>query len=282
MAASTANYQSTESDGRITVDTSGAAAIYQETEGDDDDEDVEQATWGFTDFGKVGEFSRDGSPHATDEVFNAASHLAATLLSILGTVLLITEASSQKDAWKIVSFSIYGASLIFLFACSMLHHGITGPPWEGIFRVLDYLAIYPLIAGTFTPLCLVFYHHQAIGWAFCMTVWGIAVLSMIATAVIFDKIPKWLSMTMYVTLGWLGACMSYWLIAVLGWAGFGLFLLGGVFYSVGGYVYATERPNPVPGIFGFHEIWHVAVMLGATSHWLLMYCFVLPVSVSVR
>lgn len=231
--------------------------------------------WGITDFGKVGARSRDGSPHATDEVFNAASHLAATILSILGTVLLVTNAASRHDPWKIVCFAIYGAALVNLFACSALHHGISGS-WEGTLRVMDYLAIYPLIAGTFTPLCLVFYHDRAIGWAFCMTVWGIAVVAMIATALFFDKIPKWLSMTMYVTLGWLGACMSYWLIAVLGYAGFGLFLLGGIFYSVGGYVYATETINPVPGKFGFHEIWHVAVMLGAASHWIVMYCFVLP------
>lgn len=255
-----------------------ATAInYRSTEEDQSYSRMEDGTWGFTDFGQVGELSRDGSPHVTDEVFNAASHLAATMLSILGTVLLVTEASNQKNPWKIVSFSIYGASLIFLFACSTLHHGVTGPPWEGIFRVLDYLAIYPLIAGTFTPLCLVFYHDQTIGWAFCMTVWGIAILAMIATAVIFDKIPKWLSMTMYITLGWLGACMTYWLIPVLGWNGFGIFLLGGIFYTGGGYVYSTEQPNPVPGSFGFHEIWHVAVILGATCHWLLMYFFVLPV-----
>jgi hemolysin III len=231
--------------------------------------------WAITDFGKVGELSRDGSIHATDEVFNSASHFSATLLSILGTVLLITEASGQKDPWKIVSFAIYGASLIFLFGCSTLHHAISGP-LEGIFRVLDYMAIYPLIGGTFTPLCLVFYHDSGIGWAFCMTVWGLAIIAMLSTALWFSKIPKWLSMTMYITLGWLGACMTYWLIPVLGWSGFGLFLLGGVLYTAGGYVYTTEKPNPVPGKFGFHEIWHVAVVLAAACHWLLMYFYVLP------
>ena len=160
-----------------------------------------QESWALTDFGRVGELSRDGSIHATDEVFNSASHLAATMLSILGTVLLISESSATQtlqdgtlvppDAWKIVSFSIYGASLIFLFACSTVHHAVVGP-WEDFFRMMDYLAIYPLIGGTFTPLCLVFYHHQVIGWAFLGTVWGIAILGMAATASCFHKIPKWL------------------------------------------------------------------------------------------
>jgi len=205
----------------------------------------------------------------------------------LGTVLLIVQScsTSQQDqdqstesmVYKIVSFSIYGASLVNLFACSTLHHSITGPPnVESFLRLLDYLAIYPLIAGTFTPLCLVFYHDSSIGWAFCGCVWGIAIIGMMATASCFIQIPKWLSMTMYITLGWMGACMTYWLIPVLGYSGMGIFLLGGIFYTVGGYVYTTEHPNPFPGRFGFHEIWHVTVCAGALTHWILMYTYVLP------
>ena len=236
---------------------------------------VTEEAWRFTDFGHIGEFSRDGSPHATDEVINSASHLAATMLSILGTVLLVVESSARAEPWKIVSFSIYGASLIFLFLMSTLHHSIIGK-YEGIFRMLDYLAIYPLIAGTFTPLCLVFYHDDPIGWAFCSTVWAISLVAMFATAFYFTKIPKWLSMTLYITLGWFGACMTYWLIPVLGVSGFSWFLAGGICYTVGGYIFYTERPNPLPGRFGFHEIWHVAVILGALFHWLLMFIYVLP------
>lgn len=232
--------------------------------------------WSITDYGQMGEYSRDGSSHVTDEVFNAASHLAGFILSILGTVLLVVESSTQHNVWKIVTFSIYGTSLILLFGCSTMHHAITGS-WESTFRILDYLAIFPLIAGTFTPLCLVFYHNRPIGWAFCMTVWGIAVLSMIQMACCFDKIPKWMSMTCYVTLGWFGVCFSYWLVPVLGWDGYSLFVLGGVFYTIGGWVYTTEQPNPIPFQFGFHEIWHCAVLAGAATHWLLMYCYVLPV-----
>lgn len=240
--------------------------------------------WSLTDFGHVGEFSRDGSVHATDEVFNSASHLAGSMLAVLGTGLLIAEASSPQtladgtilgvDPWKIVSFSIYGASLIFMFVCSTLHHAIVGP-WEPFLRMMDYLAIFPMIGGTFTPLCLVYFHDQVIGWVFCGTVWGIAILGMVMVATCFQKIPKWLTMTMYITLGWIGAFMTKWLIDVLGWGGFGLFLLGGTLYTIGGYIFWAEYPNPVPQKFGFHEIWHVAVMLAATCHWFLMYFYVL-------
>jgi hemolysin III len=273
----------TSSDG-LMLQTPGEFYQHKDTDGQGLEEQPPSG-WSLTDFGQVSARSRDGSSHATDEVFNSASHLASAMLSILGTVLLISEASATQeladgtrlpvDPWKIVSFSIYGASLIFLFACSTLHHVLVGP-MEGFLRMMDYLAIYPLIGGTFTPLCLVFYHRQAIGWAFCCTVWGIALLGMIATATCFTKIPKWLSMTVYVTLGWLGALMSYWLLPVLGWGGFGLFIIGGVFYTAGGCVYSSEHPNPIPGRFGFHEIWHVAVILGAASHWIVMYAYVLP------
>lgn len=234
-------------------------------------------SWHLADFGRVGETSRDGSIHATDEVFNSLSHLAAFMVSLLGSVLLITGASSRGEPWKIVSFSIYGASLLFLFGCSTLHHAITGSErLELRLRILDYAAIYPLIAGTFTPLCLVYFHDTTVGWSFCMVVWFLSIAGMIMTFVMFHKIPKWLSMTMYITLGWLGALMTYWLLPVVGVGGMALFILGGLFYTCGGWVYTKEEPNPYPGVFGFHEIWHIAVILGAASHWALMYFFVLP------
>ncbi|KAI2502857.1 hemolysin-III related [Fragilaria crotonensis] len=240
-------------------------------------EATKDGVWRFTDIGQVGERSRDGSPHATDEVFNGASHMAATMMSILGMALLVSESSALGAPWKIVSFSIYGSSLIFLFACSTLHHSISGSEQLELFlKMLDYLAIYPLIAGTFTPLCLVPFHDSTIGWSFCAVVWFLAIVGMIFTYRMHGSIPKWLSMTTYLTLGWLGALMSYWLWEALGSGGMGLFVLGGIFYTVGGYVYTAEKPNPFPGSFGFHEIWHVAVMLGAGTHWFLMYLYVLP------
>ena len=234
-------------------------------------------SWSFTDFGQTKKLSRDGSIHATDEVINAASHMTAAMLSILGTVLLISEASSQGAPWRIVSFSIYGASLIFLFSASALHHGINGSPeLEQTLRMMDYFAIYPLIAGTFTPICLIPYHNDVVGWSFIAVVWSLAIVGMISTVQLFEKLPKWLTMTMYITLGWLGALMTYWQLPIIGWSGFSLFLIGGIFYTVGGFIFSTEKPNPIPGHFGFHEIWHLFVIAGAASHWCLMYFFYLP------
>jgi len=233
-------------------------------------------TWSFADTHKPRQVSRDGSPHATDEVFNSVSHLSAAMISLLGMVLLIAE--SGGNAWKIVSFSIYGSSLIFLFVCSTLHHSINSTDEvEARLRMLDYLAIYPLIAGTFTPFCLVFLHDSVIGWSFFGVAWFFAFIGMFLTAKFGpERIPKWMSMTMYITIGWFGGILAFWLFPEIGWEGLGVFLLGGVAYTVGGYVYAAEKMNCIPGKFGFHEIWHIAVILGAGIHFGVIYFYVLP------
>ena len=122
---------------------------------------------------------------------------------------------------------------------------------EARLRMLDYLAIYPLIAGTFTPLCLVYLRDSVIGWSFLGVAWFLAFAGMTLTATFgVERIPKWLSMTTYITMGWLGGILAIWL-------------------------FPKVRPNPVPGKFGFHEIWHVAVILGAAFHYAVMYFYVL-------
>ena len=243
--------------------------------------DAPPLSWSFADVGKTRLLSRDNSTHATDEVFNSLSHLSACMLSILGTTLLIARSSSTPgvaNAWKIVSFSIYGASLIFLFGCSTLHHAINSTvEVESRLRMLDYLAIYPLIAGTFTPFCLVFLHDSVIGWSFFGVAWFLAVICMILTAKFGPGfIPKWMSMTMYITIGWLGAFLAMYITPNIGLSGLLVFILGGLCFTVGGYIYTTEKPNPFPGYFGFHEIWHCFVILGAFFHFAVMFWWVLP------
>ena len=141
----------------------------------------------------------------------------------------------------------------------------------------DYLAIYPLIAGTVTPFCLVFLNRSVIGWSFFGVVWFFALFGMVVTAKLGpERIPKWLSMTMYITIGWFGGIFALFLRPHLGVGGLGLFVAGGAAYTLGGVVYTAECPNPVPGKFGFHEIWHLAVFLGAALHYAVMYMYVLP------
>jgi hemolysin III len=221
------------------------------------------------------ERSKDGSRHVTDERFNTASHLAAAIFALLGTVVLIVSASVAAKPWHIVSFSIYGTSLVALFLASTLHHGIVGTARvEELLRSLDYHAIFLLIAGSFTPMCLVALRGP-LGWSVFGVSWAVAIAG-IALKASSSRIPKWVFLTMYGTLGWLGAAVAWPLTSIIDWWGLALLALGGVLYTAGAVVFALERPNPIPGKFGFHEIWHVFVVAGAAAHYFLMLRYVLP------
>ena len=218
--------------------------------------------------------SRDGSIHVTDERVNTVSHLVGACLAILGTVLLITQASIQGDPWKIVAFSIYGASLVTLFVASTLHHGLDrGARVNDVLRTLDYTSVFFLIAGTVTPLVLVLWRNP-FGWAVLGTVWGIAVLGVVLRSV-WRGLPKYVTNTLFIVLGWLPVALVLTDVP-LPLGGLVLLAAGGLVYSAGFVVYVLERPNPWPGVFGFHELWHLLVVLAAGLHLVLMYVYVLP------
>ena len=146
--------------------------------------------------------SRDGSPHVTDEKFNTVSHLLGACLALMGTALLVAQAAALGDPWKIVGLSIYGASLITLFVCSTLHHGLDrGPRVNDVLRTLDYTSVFFLIAGTVTPLVLVLF-RDVYGWAVLGVVWGIAVLGIVLRSV-WRHLPKYVTNTLYIGLGWM-------------------------------------------------------------------------------
>ncbi len=219
--------------------------------------------------------SKDGSIFVTDEIFNSSSHLAAAIFSLVGAVLLVVKSGVQGDVWKIVSFSIYGLTLVLLFLASSVHHGIVSTPKiESAFKLLDYFAIFPLIAGTFTPFCLVPL-RGAIGWSIFGIIWGLAIAGITIKA-IFPNIPKWTTNTIYVSMGWIGGILAVPLYKILGFFPIALLALGGVFYTVGSIIFYSERPNFVKGKFGFHELWHIFVILGALSHFIIMYVYILP------
>ena len=217
--------------------------------------------------------SRDGSVHVTDERINTISHLAGSCFALLGSALLIAQAGATGDPWRIVGLSIYCASLVTLFVASTAHHGLDrGQRVNDLLRTLDYTSVFGLIAGTVTPIVLVLERTVA-GWAVLGTVWGIAALGIAARSVWTD-LPKWVTNTLYIVLGWMPVVLvltglTLPLGALL------LMAVGGVLYSVGFVIFIIERPNPVPGVFGFHEIWHLLVMAAAGLHFVLMYAYVL-------
>lgn len=218
--------------------------------------------------------SRDGSVHVTDERFNTVSHLFASCFAIVGAALLITQAAVQGNPWKIVGFCVYGVSIIALFVSSALHHGIDrGPRVNEVLRTLDYDSVFLLIAGSVTPLVLVLF-RTTYGWTVLGAVWAIAAVGIVARSVL-RQLPKYVTSTLYIALGWLtvllvGAASSMPVGALV------LMASSGLLYSAGFVVFVIERPNPWPGVFGFHEIWHLVVVVAAFLHYLLLYIYVLP------
>ncbi len=217
--------------------------------------------------------SKDESKHVTDERINTISHLIGSCLAVLGAALLIAQASAQGNVWKIVGLSVYSAALVNLFLFSTLHHGINASrKVNELLRTTDYIAVFVLIAGTVTPLVLVLYRN-VYGWAVFGAVWAIAISGMVLRAV-HSKLPKYITNTLYIVLGWLP-------VALLGdkpHLPLGALLLlgvGGLIYSIGFIIYVIEKPNIKPGKFGFHELWHVLVLVAVILHFFLMYNYVL-------
>lgn len=212
--------------------------------------------------------------HVTNERFNTVSHLFAACFALVGAGLLITQAASDADPWKIVGMSVYGLSLVMLFTTSALHHGIDSTPRVNeALRTLDYDSVFFLIAGTITPLVLVLV-RTPYGWTVFGAVWAIAVAGIVLRSV-WRRVPKYITNTLYISLGWLTVVLVGGDVD-LPVAALALMAAGGLVYSVGFVIFVIERPNPRPGFFGFHELWHALVVLAALLHYLMMYFYVLP------
>jgi hemolysin III len=210
----------------------------------------------------------------TDERFNTVSHLFAACFALVGAALLIVQAGAQGDPWKIVGFAVYGLSVVTLFVASTLHHGLDhSPRVNEILRTLDYDSVFFLIAGSVTPLVLVLF-RTTYGWTVLGAVWVIAALGIVLRSVV-RHLPKLVTNTLYIALGWVP-------VLLVGAGGslpagaYALMAVGGLVYSAGFVVFVVEKPNPRPGVFGFHEIWHAMVVVAALLHYLLMYFYVLP------
>ncbi len=214
--------------------------------------------------------SKDGSVHVTDEKFNTASHLFALVFSIIGSGVLLIESSKTGNPWLIVGVSLYALGLCSLFLCSTLHHGVNGSPQvERLMQTLDYLAIYLLIAGTFSPICLGI-GRTTLGWSVFGTIWVCAIIGMVLKSSI-RNFPKWLGLCIYVILGWVGVLLTDFIYTELGLQTTLLLAVGGLAYTLGGVIFIRERPNPAPGVFGFHEIWHLFVIAGAACHYAVIW-----------
>jgi len=203
-----------------------------------------------------------------EELANTITHAIGVGLSIAGLVLLVVRASMGGDAWQIVSFSIYGSSLILLYLASTLYHAFNAPRVKEILRLMDHSAIYLLIAGTYTPFLLVTLRGPW-GWSLFGTIWGLAIAGIIFK-IIFGHKYEIVSTAFYLLMGWVVIIAVKPLLAALPTAGFLWLLAGGLAYSFGVIFYAWEK------LAYNHAIWHVFVMTGSFLHFFAVLFYLSP------
>ena len=200
------------------------------------------------------------------EPFNGASHLIGLLLGGAGTVMLLGMARSSQQR---VALSIYGATLILLYAASTLYHSLPLSERQlRRLRTLDHIAIYFLIAGTYTPIALVTLNSR-LGWILLASVWLIA-LAGVPFKLFYLDAPVWLSTGTYLLMGYLAMVAVVPLARAVHLGGLSWLVAGGIAYTIGAVIYSRRRPDPFPGVFGHHEIWHVLVLIGSACHFAFM------------
>lgn len=204
-----------------------------------------------------------------EEKLNVISHGIGFILSIIALVLLVVYASLKGSSWHIVSFSIYGASLIVLYAASTLYHYVQKPKLRYKLNIFDHAAIYILIAGTYTPFTLVVLKGW-VGWTIFGVSWGLALIGVILKLFFTGKFDK-ISTITYVLMGWLIIFAIKPLVNNLPTEGLIWLLVGGILYTIGAILYSIKK------IKYNHAIFHIFVLLGSFSHFIAVFFYVLPI-----
>lgn len=206
---------------------------------------------------------------------SAITHFIGMLMAIFAATPLLIKASRQPDKIHVISLAIFITSMILLYAASTIYHSFDKS--EKVNRILkkfDHMMISVLIAGTYTPICLVVLGNTS-GIIMLCLIWGMAILGILLKA-FWINCPRWVSSVIYIVMGWTCVLSFTQLINALSLAAFNWLLAGGVIYTIGGIIYALKLPifNSKHKSFGSHEIFHLFVMAGSFCHFVLMYHFV--------
>lgn len=201
------------------------------------------------------------------ERFNAWTHLVGAVLALVGAVWLMLLASASDDSLKQISVAIYGVTLVLLYSTSTLYHSVQGPA-KRLMQKLDHLSIYLLIAGSYTPFCLVSLRGPW-GWSLFATVWSLALIGMLQEIKPRSE-ARVLSLVIYAVMGWIVLVAVQPLLAALGREGFAWLASGGVLYTIGIIFFAYDSR-----FRHWHGIWHLFVMAGSLLHFVAIWRYVL-------
>jgi len=201
---------------------------------------------------------------------SSLTHLLGAVISIPLTVLLIVQSARYATPWHVVSFSIFGAAMLALYTASAVYHMLPiSPKAQAVLRRIDHMMIFVLIAGTYTPICLLPL-RGAWGYTLLGLVWGAAAGGIVLKALWMDA-PRWLSSAIYVLMGWIVIIAVYPLVQTVSANSLLLLLGGGVTYTIGAVIYALKKPYFNFRFFGFHELFHLFVMGGSAFHVVFMF-----------
>lgn len=209
------------------------------------------------------------------EPVNGLTHLFAAIASVAGLIALLI--IGQANIGKLVSLGIYGTSVILLFSASATYHMVKAKPMVlEILRKLDHSAIYLLIAGSYTPIC----YNMFTGfwkWGLLIIVWSFALIG-VAIKIFVIKAPRWTTAGVYLVMGWMVVFAIKEMLTMLPVGALIWLAAGGLIYTLGAVIYITKIFDFVPGKFGFHEVWHIFVILGALAHFIAIIAYIAPAS----
>ncbi len=207
------------------------------------------------------------------EPINGLTHLFAAAGAVAGLITLLV--LGWHSLLKEISLGVYGTSLILLFAASSTYHIVRAEPRViAVLRKLDHSAIYLLIAGTYTPFCVVMFSGFW-KWGLFAIIWSLAITGIVVKMFIINA-PRWLTAGVYVMMGWLCLAAVGEMLRVLPVGALAWLLAGGIIYTLGALVYITKILDFLPGRFGFHEVWHIFVILGALAHFIAIAGYIAP------
>lgn len=213
---------------------------------------------------------------------SAITHFIGMMMAIFASTPLLIKAARQPDKIHMIALGIFITSMILLYAASTLYHTLDlSPEANKLLKKMDHMMIFVLIAGTYTPICLIAL-PQPVGLWLLVLVWGIAFVGIIVK-LFWITCPKWFSSVLYIGMGWTCVLAFTQILNSLSGAAFGWLLAGGIIYTIGGIIYALKLPifNAKHKNFGSHEIFHLFVMGGSICHFIVMYVFVAGMSLPI-
>lgn len=204
---------------------------------------------------------------------SALTHFIGAVLALIATTSLVMKAYYMNNPMYMTAFGIFGASLVLLYSASTVYHIVDRPKrWNILLKRIDHMMIFVLIAGTYTPVCLIPLKGASgspIGVTVLTIVWCVAILG-IFLKIVWLNAPRWLYTVQYILMGWIAAFAIVPLFRTMNHQGFVWMVAGGVIYTVGGLIYATKWPKFNIRGFGFHEVFHVFVLGGSVCHYLMI------------